>query len=306
VLPTSAVLPVAPVEELAERYRDYLLGERGLAPSTVRYYARIATVFLGEACVGDGELDLAGVSAGAVGRFLLERSSARSTGTVKNTVVALRSLLVFLHVEGLTGDLTGLVPSVAPRGRGLPRAVGRGTVARLLASCDRRSATGRRDYAVLMLLARLGLRASEVAAIELPDVDWREGSLLVRDKGARRELMPLPVDVGEALAGYVKRGRPRAAESRRLFWRVIAPAGPLTSDAVSGVVRAACRRCEVPEVGAHALRHTAATETLRAGGSLTEIGQLLRQQTAFATAIYARVDHAALAMLARPWPETAR
>jgi integrase/recombinase XerD len=221
-------------------------------------------------------------------------------------VVALRSLLRFLHVERLTDrGLAAAVPGVAPRPRGLPRALGPGVVARLLDSCDRRSAKGRRDFAVLLVLSRLGLRAAEVSAIELGDVDWRAGELLVRGKAGRRERMPLPVDVGEALAGYLQRCRPRA-ESERLFMRVVAPAGPLTSDAVSEIVRHACRRCGLPVVGAHALRHTAATETLRAGASLAEIGQLLRQQTAFTTAIYARVDRIALAELARPWPEPSR
>jgi integrase/recombinase XerD len=157
----------------------------------------------------------------------------------------------------------------------------------------------------LMVLSRLGLRAGEVSAIELSDLDWRAGELLVRGKAGRRARMPLPVDVGEALAGYLRRGRPRV-ESERLFMRVIAPIAPLTSDAVTGIVRHACRRCGLPEVGAHALRHTVATETLRAGASLAEIGQLLRQQTAFTTAIYARVDRVALAELARPWPEATR
>lgn len=305
VLPAPPVAAADQLERLVDRYRDYLLDERGLAPSTVRYYARIAGAFLAETCSVDGELDLAGVSADAVTRFLLSSSSGRSAGTVKNTVVGLRTLLVFLHRERLTGELAGVVPAVAPRPRGLPRALPPGTVARLVASCDRRSASGRRDYAVLMLLSRLGLRASEVAAIRISDVDWRDGTLLVRGKAGCVERMPLPVDVGQALAGYVRRGRPRVAGDR-LFWRVIAPSGPMTSDGASSIVRAACRRCGLPVVGAHALRHTAATETLRAGGSLAEIGQLLRQQMAFTTAIYARVDHAALTALARPWPEPVR
>ena len=162
-------------------------------------------------------------------------------------------------------------------------------IRRLLASCDRRTRTGRRDFAVLIVLSRLGLRAGEVAAIELSDIDWVAGELLVRGKGGRRERLPLPVDVGRALAGYVQRGRPRVPGGR-LFLRVKAPAGGLSSSGVSGIVHAACRRCGLPVVGAHRLRHTAATETLRAGASLQEIGQLLRQQSSFTTAIYARVD----------------
>jgi integrase/recombinase XerD len=304
-VPTVAA-SVGPADVLVERYRSYLLLERGLATTTVRYYERVARQFLGAVSARRDELDLARLTAGEVSRFVLAECGRRSPGSVSNVVVALRSLLRFLHVEGLTGgELAAAVPAVAPRPRGLPRALGPGAVARLLASCDRRSGKGRRDFAVLMVLSRLGLRAAEVSAIELGDVDWRAGELLVRGKARRRDRMPLPVDLGEALAGYLQRGRPRV-ESERMFMRVVAPIGPLTSDAVSEIVRHACRRCDLPVVGAHALRHTAATETLRAGGSLVEIGQLLRQQTAFTTAIYARVDRAALGELARPWPEPAR
>lgn len=302
----ATVAPVGPADLLVARYREYLLAERGLAVTTVRYYERVARRFLGEVPVMRGELDLAGVTAGEVGRFVLAECGRCSSGSASNVVVALRSLLRFVHVEGLTGgELWTAVPGVAPRPCGLPRALAPGVVARLLESCDRRAGKGRRDFAVLMVLSRLGLRAAEVSAIELGDVDWRAGELLVRGKARRRDRMPLPVDVGQALAGYVRRGRPRV-ESERLFMRVLAPIAPLTSDAVSEIVRHACRRSGLPVVGAHALRHTAATETLRAGGSLAEIGQLLRQQTAFTTAIYARVDRAALSELARPWPEVLR
>jgi site-specific recombinase XerD len=307
VTPVPAVaLVVAPADVLVGRYRDYLLAERGLAATTLRFYERVARQFLGTASGRSGELDLARLTAGDVGRFVLAECGRVSPGSASNVVVALRSLLRFLHVEGLTtGGLAAAVPGVAPRPLRLPRALAPRAVAQLLASCDRRSAKGRRDFAVLTVLARLGLRAAEVSAIELGDIDWRAGELLVRGKARRRDRMPLPVDVGEALAGYLRRGRPRV-ESERLFMRVVAPIGPLTSDAVSEIVRHACRRCDLPVVGAHALRHSAATETLRAGGSLVEIGQLLRQQNAFTTAIYARVDRAALGELARPWPQALR
>jgi integrase/recombinase XerD len=293
-------------ELLIERYRAYLVSERGVAPSTLRAYLSLARRFIDEVASPAGDVDLAGLTAGMVSRFVLDDCGARSAGSAKNVIVALRSLLRFLHVDGFTGgELAAAVPSVAPHPRGLPRALPPGTVTRLLASCDRRSALGRRDFAVLMVLSRLGLRAGEVSAIELGDIDWRAGELLVRGKAGRRARLPLPVDVGEALAGYLQHGRP-PVRSDRLFFRAIAPIAPLTSDAVSEIVRHACRRCGLPPAGAHRLRHTAATETLRAGGSLAEIGQLLRQQTAFTTAIYARVDRAALRELARAWPETGR
>jgi len=294
--------PDTPVDVLMERYRRYLLDERGLAAGTVRYYKRIARSFLAEVSETDGELDLGRLAAGEVTRFVLEQCAARSVSTARNWVMALRSLLRFMYLDGLTAaDLAGAVPAVAPQPRSLPRALDPGVVAQLLASCDRRTATGRRDFAALILLARLGLRAGEVAAIELGDIDWAAGELLVRGKGGRRERLPLPVDVGQALAGYVRRGRPRVG-CERLFLRVNAPDGALSGDGVSRIVHAACRRCGLPLVGAHRLRHTAATKTLRAGASLEEIGQLLRQQSTFTTAIYARVDREHLRELARPWP----
>jgi site-specific recombinase XerD len=303
----AAPVPVAPpvddpIDVMVERYRAYLLGERGLATGTVSYYERVARLFLAQISMPDGKLELGRVSTAEVGRFVLEQCAARSFGSAKNVVMALRSLLRFLHLEGLTvGDLAGAVPPVAPQPRSLPRALDARVVARLLASCDRRTKTGRRDFAVIIVLARLGLRAGEVAAIELSDIDWLAGELLVRGKGGRRERLPVPVDVGKALASYVQRSRPRVS-SERLFLRVYAPIGGLSGDGVSRVVHAACRRCGLPLVGAHRLRHTAATETLRAGASLEEIGQFLRQQSTFTTAIYARVDRVALRGLARPWP----
>jgi len=153
----------------------------------------------------------------------------------------------------------------------------------------------------LVLLVRLGLRAGEVAALELDDIDWRRGELVVRGKGDRHERLPLPVDAGEALAGYLRRGRPRC-EDRHLFLRVKAPATGLTGDGVTKIVHAACRRAGLPVVGAHRLRRTSACETLRRGGSLAEVGEVLRQRSAFTQALYAKVDRAALERVARPWP----
>jgi integrase len=186
----------------------------------------------------------------------------------------------------------------------VPVSFGRAEVARLLASCDRRTTFGRRDYAVLTVLARLGLRAGEVAALELADIDWRAGELVVRGKGRREERLPLPADVGEAVAGWLRRGRPRC-ECATVFTRVRAPHRRLTTSAVSHIVRAACARAGLPAVHAHRLRHTAATEMLRAGASLTEVGQVLRHASVLTTAIYAKVDHGRLRSLALPWPGTA-
>jgi integrase/recombinase XerD len=200
--------------------------------------------------------------------------------------------------------LVWAVPAVADlRDRTLPRGLQPAAVKRLLASCDRRALVGRRDHAILLLLSRLGLRAGEVAAIGLDDIDWRSGLLLVSGKGARHDELPLPVDVGEAIVSYLRR-RPRC-ESRALFLGVTAPRTGLNRSTVGWVVRSACDRAGLRRVGAHRLRHTAATEMLRAGASLAEIGQVLRHREPKTTAIYAKVDRKALTPLARPWPAQA-
>ena len=182
--------------------------------------------------------------------------------------------------------------------------IDRRQAARLLFSCDRRTAVGRRDFAVLTLLLRLGLRVGEVAAVELTDVDWRHGEILVRGKGHREERLPLPADVGQAVAGWLRRGRPRCA-CTHVFTTLIAPRRELSGKAVSAIVRRAGHRSGVV-VTAHRLRHCTATELLRSGASLPEVGQVLRHASMLSTAIYAKVDHAALSTVVRPWPAGAR
>jgi integrase/recombinase XerD len=219
-------------------------------------------------------------------------------------VVALRSLLRYLHVAGLIAtQLQWSVPWVADRrDRSLPRGLEPAALARLLASCDRRRTVGRRNYAILLLLVRLGLRAGEVAAMQLDDVDWPRGEIVIRGKGNRHEELPLPVDVGEALAGYLRhRPQPRS-ECRALFLRALGPTGSLSREAVGKIVREACVRADIPPVGPHRLRHTAATGMLRAGASMPEIAQVLRHRQSKTTAIYAKVDRLSLRALAQPWP----
>ena len=215
----------------------------------------------------------------------------------------MRALLRFLYLRGCTATplATAAPRTVGWRDRGPSRGLTTEQMAGLLASCDRRTNTGRRDFAILTVLARLGLRANEVATLRLEDVDWRAGEITVHGKGNRTDRLPLPVDVGQAIADYCRRGRPRVA-SRALFVQARAPYAGLTSTAVSKVVQAACRRAGLPEVGAHRLRHTAAASLRRAGAPLFEIGQLLRHQHAVTTAGYARDDEAALAELTRRWP----
>jgi site-specific recombinase XerD len=299
------VVPSAPPtaqERLLRDYASYLATERGLKAGTVRYYLRFAALFL-SSVAGSGELDVGAITTVDVSSFLVHQCSRRSVGSAKNLVMALRSLLRYLHVAGLSATpLAGAVPAVAPwRERSVPQALAPSAVDRLLESCDRRRAVGRRDYAILVVLARLGLRAGEVAALELGDVDWRSGELLVRGKGDRRERLPLPVDVGQALAGYLRRGRPRC-EDRHVFLRVKAPTTGLKGDGINKIVHAACLRADLPVVGPHRLRRANACETLRQGGSLAEVGEVLRQRSAYTQALYAKVDRAALQRVARPWP----
>jgi integrase/recombinase XerD len=238
--------------------------------------------------------------------FVLAECASRSVGSAKYIVCGLRSLLRYLYVAGhIDAALDAAVPSAAGwRLASLPITFGPDEVARLLASCDRRTTFGRRDYAVLVVLSRLGLRAGEVAALELGDIDWRVGEVVVRGKGRRAERLPLPVDVGEALTGWLRRGRPQC-EATTVFTRVRAPHRALTSTGASNIVRAASVRAGLPAVHAHRLRHTAATEMLRAGASLREVGQVLRHASVLSTAIYAKVDHNRLRTLAVPWPGAA-
>jgi integrase/recombinase XerD len=288
-------------EQLLRDYHHYLKCERGLAPTTIEGFERVARLFLAGCDVETGPA-LERLDASDVSRFVARELPRCSIPSAQAMVTGLRSLLRYLHVAGVIQvPLRWAVPGVADRrGLTLPRGLDRATVSKLLASCDRRRTVGRRDYAVLVLLVRLGLRAGEVAAIELEDVDWRAGELLVRGKGNRHERLPLPVDVGEAVVGYLRR-RPNS-EHRTLFLGVRAPRGPLSPSMVSQIVRAACTRAGVPRAGAHCLRHTAATAMLRAGASLPEVAQVLRHERLETTAGYARVDYSKLGTLARPWP----
>jgi len=299
VLPLAAgPAAVTAAEVLAEGYRSYLAGERGLAAGSIELYVREARRFL------DGRADRAGeLTAADVTQFVMAGCGRRGPGAARNMVAALRSLLGYLHLAGLVpGGLAGAVPAVAGcRDAGLPRALPDGQVAALLASCDRGRPAGLRDFAVLTLLARLGLRAGEVAALELEDVDWRGGQLAVRGKGGSLERLPLTADAGGAIASYLRDGRPPGG-SRKVFLRACAPYDGLTASAVKLAVRRACDRAGLPQAGAHRLRHTAATGMLRAGVPLEEIGQVLRHRAAATTAIYAKVDDSRLSILARPWP----
>lgn len=305
-VPPPPVPDPTPIDAVLERYRTYLTVERGLASATTRYYIDLVRPFVKGRERASG-IDLLGLSPRDITDFVLAECRNRRRGSVKLMVTALRSLLSFLHLEGeLTQPLATAVPSVASwRLAGLPRSLEPAQVRELLASCDRRRATGRRDFAILMLLVRLGMRAGEVVGMELDDIDWRSGEVVVRGKGNRQERLPLPSDVGEAIVGYLRRGRPPTAEGRTVFVRRRAPHRRLTSTAVTNIVREAGRRARVGTLSAHRLRHTAATLMLRAGAPLEEIGQVLRHRSSLSTATYAKVDRKSLRTIARPWPGSA-
>ena len=302
----SAPVDAEPLERLLAEFTDYLLEERGLAAGTVVYYRRYATRLLSPYANAAG-VALGALTAGDVTSYVLSECGHRGNGSIQNVTVALRALLRFLHGRGQISDwVVDAVPAaVGWRRRSFPPELTRSQVARLLKGCDRGSATGRRDYAILVLLARLGLRAGEVAALTVDDVDWRSGELAVTGKGNRHEPMPLPVDVGEALADYCRRGRP-VTGCRNLLLQARAPYAALSSSTVGKVVERACGRADLPVVGPHRLRHAAATALRQAGAPAAEVGQILRHRHAATTTRYGSVDVAALAALARPWPAGAR
>lgn len=293
-----------PAEQLVERFRAYLVTERGLAIATVQSYLHVARLFLATRPQVPG-LGLGELTAAEVVEFVLGECRSRSAASAGHVPTGLRALLRFCDLDGLTTTpLAGAVPAAARRRPQLPKSLPPGDVVALMESCDRESTFGKRDFAVLTVLVRLGLRAGEVAGLRLDDVDWRAGELVVRGKGPKLGRLPLPVDVGRAIADWLSGGRPDC-EAREVFTRVRAPHRRLSSAGVSAVVAAACKRAGVAEVHAHRLRHTAATEMLRAGAGLVEIGQVLRHESVLTTSIYAKVDRAGLRELAKPWPTTA-
>lgn len=291
------------VDAVLERFQSYLRVERGVLESTAETYAHRGRPFL-ENLVRGGVLDLASLTAGDVCGFAAGWLPGLSQSSAKSFVTALRSLLRFLHVSGeLPTSLAGSVPTAASwRLAGLPIGLTPTQVQALLGACDRVTPVGRRDFAVVLLLSRLGLRSAEVAALSLTDLDWRAGLLMVHGKGNRHEQLPLPVDVGAALVEYLQHGRPAQTSTRSVFVTARAPHRTLNRGSVGTLVARAARRAGLGTVHAHRLRHTVATAVLAAGAPLPEVGQLLRHRSSASTAIYAKVDDRRLAELARPWP----
>lgn len=295
-------VPVStPLEVLLGQYRTWLVEERGLAEATVLRYERTARRFLQEAASAGTE---PAVLTGAdVNAFLLAECARVSAGSAKGRVAELRSVLRFLFLRQVTP--LGLGTAVPPVGgwrlATVPPTMTATDVQSLLDHCERGSEVGERDFAILTLISRLGIRSIEVARLELGDVDWRAGEILLRGKARRQGRLPLPTDVGEAMVAYLSR-RERVDGDRHLFLTCRAPRGPIRADLVGDVVERACRRAGLPTVGPHRLRHALAAELLRRGASLVAIGQVLRHQDLATTALYAKVDLDALRAVAQLWP----
>ncbi|GAA1015028.1 putative integrase/recombinase y4rA [Acrocarpospora pleiomorpha] len=303
-----ARVPATFEEVLLAQYRRHLEGERGLSEGTIKHYLRCARVFLGWLPGSKRAGPLAGLSAGRVTGYVMEWARHRE-GLPPDmvTLPALRSFLRFLHVAGHVADLlVGAVPAgrAHPGRLGVPRAASGEGIRAVLASCDRDSAAGRRDYAIMLSLTRLALRGGEVARLELDDVGWRAGHVSIRGKGGRVDVLPLPGDVGQAWADYLLHSRPKTV-STTLFVTMVAPFGALATSSVTQVLARACARAGVARFGPHRIRHAVACGLLNSGASMEEIGQLLRHAHERTTAIYAKVDQARLAELARPCPQGA-
>ncbi len=297
---------LSPVEALVAEYREWLLADRGLAAMTVLRYETLALRFLAARVTPADELGVADLDGAVVSRFLLGECDRVCLGSAKGKVAELRSLLRFLHVRAFTPrSLAESVPGVAGwRETTIPPTMPQADIEALLTGCDRSTLHGARDRAMLMLLAGLGLRSIEIARLQLEDLDWRAGDLLVRGKARRDDRLPIPRDVGAALAEYLAlRGR---HESRCVFLTLRAPIRAIRADLVGDVVQRHCRQQGVPHVGPHRLRHTLATQMLAAGAALADISQVLRHSDLATTAIYAKVDLGRLRQVARPWPGAAR
>jgi len=304
----AAAVPIerSAAQRLEEEFRLYLERERRLAPATVFHYLVFARRFLAQ-CFADGEVRLEGLHAADVVGFV-QREAARLHHPKRSQLMtaALRSFLQYARYRGLISiDLRSSVPTVASWSMAsLPRALSSDEVQRLLAHCDRQTAVGRRNWAILLLLARLGLRAGEVVGLALDDLNWEAGELCIRASAGNSDRLPIPEDVGAALADYLRHSRP-ACSSRRVFVRMRAPRhGFASSVAICSIVRRALERAGLNPAhkGAHLLRHSVATQMLRQGASLAEIGELLRHRSQQTTMIYAKVDLDLLRPLALPWP----
>ena len=298
--------PLTSHDRIFSEFDAYLRTERGLAPKSIVRHLPIIRRFLHEVCPA-GDDDLGKISQQEVIRYIERHAQDWSPGTGKAMCWSLRAFLRYLHHQGLNPRaLADCVPSIRRwKLASLPTFLPAAQVQKALDGCDRATRMGRRDYAILMMLAKLGLRADEVATLTLDDIDWRASEMLVRAKGRQRARMPIPPDVGAAIVGYLRNGRPKSS-CRRLFIRALAPhVGFASGCAITMIAKTALDRVGIKGCahrGAHIFRHSLATELLRSGATLTEIGQLLRHESHDTTRIYAKVDIEALRTLSLPWP----
>jgi site-specific recombinase XerD len=296
-----------PVDRVLRAFDAHLDDTCGAAAATRRHYGRYARGLLA-ARFGTGEVDLRSLGPREIVEFISERARDHAPATAKAVRTAVRSFLRFARLQGLCdGTLAAAVPRVARWKRAeLPRVLSDQQLVALLGAFDRSTALGRRDYAMTLCLAQMGLRAAEVSALSLDDIDWRAGTLrLARGKERRTSVLPLPASVGRAVVSYLRDGRPATA-GRRIFVRHRAPVGrQITSAAVAVVVRRAFARArlDVPLRGAHVLRHTAATRMVRAGASLKEVADILRHRSLDTVMIYTKLDLPTLFEVAHPWPQ---
>jgi site-specific recombinase XerD len=297
--------PLTPAQQLRRDYEIFLVDERALSERTASTFAPVVDKFLSDT-FGAGLIDLRGLRPSDVTEFVQRRVHEHGPSRAAILASATRSFLRYLHFKGLVDrDLSVAVPCVARWScSNLPKYLAATQVRLILQHCDRGTPTGRRDYAILLLLARLGLRASEVAELNLEDIDWQTAAITIHGKGGRLAQLPLPADAGQAVARYLRRDRQPCA-CRRVFIRGRAPMGGICRTNIAAIVRRAIDKAGVdaPHKGAHVLRHSLATTMLRAGRSLDEIGELLRHKSRQSTLIYAKVDVEALRTLAPQWPE---
>lgn len=306
---TTAVPMPSSVDHCVRAYEVYLREQRALATATIVNYVPFIRDLLKHR-FGPASVKLSCMSAADVVRFVRHQAPRLHRKRAKLMTTALRSFLNYARFCGdVDVDLAAAVPVVPNWSMAsIPRAIAPDQVRQLLATIDRRTATGRRDYAIVLLLARLGLRSGEVASLQLDDIDWKAGQLSVHGKSGHRNKLPLPADVGRAIAAYLRGGRPPST-SRSVFLRARAPAcGFQGGCAVGSIVRHRLQRSDVdaPTFGAHQFRHGLATAMLRGGASLGEIGDLLGHRDPQTTMIYTKVDIRALRKLALPWPGDAR
>ena len=295
----------SPLAGILNQYETYLRSERGLVAHTIVNYQDFVRKFLLERFRKE-PFRLQEIKPSDISDYVLRHGPRMAVGTAHSMTTAFRSFLRWLFQKGeLKADLTAFVPSVASwRLSTVPKYLAPEEVERMLKACDRRTAIGRRDYAILLLLARLGLRAAEVVALRLQDINWKAGEILIRGKGLLHDWMPLPADVGEALSSSLCQDRP-ACQIRRVLLRMDAPrSGFATTAAVRSIVRQALGRADLHPAfkGTHLLRHSLATSMLRSGATMGEIGEVLRHRAPMTTEIYAKVDFESLRSLAHPWP----